>query len=303
MALHEITDSTINALFADAMTNPESQEKVAAATELYIRDKVRESAFCRKILPPMPITREECDRSEENNSLKKIIDIETGATAVSLNMNSQANTRYITGDRFAIGFHKVSSDEYTISEGDLMGYEMPITKIIEKNCVKAIEEVEDGTFMAQINDIVTLSGKKLTITAADPTIDGKKLTTLFNLLETGDKLETSIMLMSRPTWNDWTGQGPGAFDAKAYDVLVNGYTEEKIYNKRVIVTNKDDMVPHNEIWAFAAPEFLGRFYTLNDVKFWTDVKAEYFNFKAWEHIGMGIGNIKGIAKINIAPTP
>lgn len=299
MALHEITDATLNGLFADAITNPESRTKVAAATELYIRDKVRESAFCRKILPPMPITVEQCDRSEENKSVKKIIDIEEGATAVSLNMNSQANQRYITGDRFAIGFHKISSDEYTISEGDLMSYEMPITKIIEKNCVKAIEEVEDKTFMAQCRDIVATTGKQFTIHVADPVIDGRKLTTLFNVLEAGDKLETSVILMSRPTWNDWTGQGPGAFDTKAYDVLVSGYTEENIYGKRVIVTNKDDLVPHNEIWAFTAPEFMGRFYTLNDVKFWTDVKAEYFNYKAWEYIGMGIGNIKSIAKINI----
>lgn len=303
MALNEITDSTINALFADAMTSPAAREKVAAATELYIRDKIRESAFCRKILPPQAITREACDRNEHNQSLKKIIDIETGATAVSLNMNSQANTRYITGDRFAIGFHKVSSDEYTISEGDLMGYEMPITKIIEKNCVKAIDEVEDGTFMSQMEDIVASTGKSLDIHMADPTIDGKKLTTLFNLLESGDKLETSVLLMSRPTWNDWTGQGPGAYDAKAYDVLVNGYTEETIFNKRVIITNKDELVKHNEIWAFAAPEFLGRFYTLDDVKFWTDVRAEYFHFKAWEHIGLGIGNVKGIAKITLKPNP
>jgi len=303
MALNEITDSTINALFTDAMTNPAAREKVAAATELYIRDKIRESAFCRKILPPQPITREECDRNEHNQSLKKIIDIETGATAVSLNMNSQANTRYITGDRFAINFHKVSSDEYTISEGDLMGYEMPITKIIEKNCVKAIEEVEDNTFMAQMENIVASTGKALDIAMADPTIDGKKLVTLFNLLESGDKLETSVLLMSRATWNDWTGQGPGAFDSKSYDVLVGGYTEETIYNKRVIITNKDDLVKHNDIWAFAAPEFLGRFYTLNDVKFWTDVRAEYFHFKAWEHVGLGIGNTKGIAKISLVPQP
>ena len=250
-------------------------------------------------MPPAPITREECDRSDEDKSFRKVIDIETGATAVSLNMNSQANINYITAERFAIGFHEVSSEEYTISEMDLMSYEMPITKVIEKNCVKAIEEREDKTFMAQCNHIVTVTGKHLDIHTSDPTIDGKKLTTLFNLLESGDKLETSIILLSRPTWNDWTGQGPGAFDADAYKVLVNGYTEETIYNKRVIVTNKDDIIPHNEIWAFTAPEFMGRFYTLNDVKFWTDVKAEYFNYKAWEYIGMGIGNIKSMAKINI----
>ena len=302
MALHDITDETLNGLFADAISNPASREKVAAATQLYIRDKIRESAFCRKILPPEPITVQECDRRPVKNGaprFSKVIDIEADATAVSLNMNSQANSNYITGDNFEITFHKISSDKEEITEADLMGYEMPITKIIEKNCVKAVEGQEDGSFMAQCNDIVDQTGKKLTITTADPTIDGKKLTTLFNLLEADDKLETSILLLSRPTWNDWTGQGPGAFDNRAYDVLVKGYTEETIYNKRVIITNKTELVPHNQIWAFTAPEFMGRFFTIDDIKFWTDVDAEIFYYKAWEYLGLGIGNIKSMAKIDI----
>jgi len=303
MPTYDITDSTINSLFLRALKSPEDRVKLAEATELYIRDKVRESAFSRKILPPMPITKEECDRSEHHPTLTKVIDLEVGATAVSLTMRGTANSNYITAPRFAIYFHKIATEEHEISEGDLLAYEMPVTQIIEKNCVKAIEKVEDETFIAQCEDIVTTTGKTLNITSADPILTGRDLTTLFNLLEQGDELETSILLMGRSTWNAFSGQGPAAFDAKAYDVLVNGFKEETILNKRVIVTNKEDLVPYNTVWAFTAPEFMGRFYALDDVKFWVDSKAEFFRFKAWEYIGMGVGNIKSMAKITISATP
>lgn len=306
MSVYDITDSQINELFYKAYKSedPVIRQKTAEAGDLYIRDKIRESAFLRKILPPIPITKEECDRIPgSRKGLQKVVDIEVDAVAQSLPMNGESDNTYIRGESVGIRFHKIASDEYQISEGDLLSYEMPITKIIEKNALKAIEKVEDSTFIAACQAAVTQTGKEFTYVTSEPYLTSRVLTTGYNLLESGDQLQCSAVLMNRSCWNDLMGNGRSEFDSKAYDVLINGLSEETLHNKRIFITNKTDLVPHNEIWFFTAPEFLGRFYALTDAKLWIDTHAEFLKYKIWEYVGVGIVNIKSIAKVKIQAAP
>ena len=304
MPTYDITDSMINELFYQAVQSNDTKirDKVAAASDLYIRDKIRESSFLRKILPPEPITKEECDRMPgSRRGIQKVIDLERDAEAVSLPMNAESDTEYIRGDSVGIKFHKIASKEYEISEGDLLSYSMPITKVIEKNALKAVEKREDGTFIEQCNKIVTATGKELDVVTSEPFLTSRILTTGYNLLESGDQLQCSAVLMNRSCWNDLMGNGRSEFDSKAYDVLFNGLTEESLHGKRVFITNKTDLVPHNEIWFFTAPEFLGKFYALTDTKLWIDTRAEFLKYKIWEYIGVGLVNTKSVARLRIVP--
>ena len=302
MPNYDITDSMINELFYKAVhsNDPKVKEKVAAASDLYIRDKIRESSFLRKILPPEPITKEECDRMPgSRRGIQKVIDLERDAEAFSLPMNGESDVEYIRGDSVGIKFHKIASKEYEISEGDLLSYEMPITKIIEKNALMAVEKREDGTFIEQCQKLVDYTGKKLDVTTTEPFINARILTTGYNLLESGDQLQCACILMNRSVWNDLMGNGRPEFGDKAYDVLINGLTEESLHGKRIFVTNKTDLVPHNDIWFFTAPEFLGKFYALTDTKLWIETRAEFLKYKIWEYIGVGLINTKSVAKITI----
>ena len=302
MPTYDITDSMINELFLKAVQSPDpnTQIKLAAANDLYIRDKIRESSFLRKILPPEPITKEECDRMPgSRRGIQKVIDLERDAEAVSLPFNAESDNEYIRGESVGIKFHKVASKEYEISEGDLLSYSMPITKIIEKNALKAVEKEEDSTFVNQCRDIISHTGKSFDITTADPYLTSRFLTTGYNLLETGDQLQCACVLMNRSCWNDLMGNGYPEFGDKCYDVLFQGLTEETLHGKRFFTTNKSDLVPHNEIWFFTAPEFMGKFYALTDVKLWIETRAEFLKYKIWEYIGVGIVNTKSIARIRI----
>ena len=48
-----------------------------------------------------------------------------------------------------------------------------------------------------------------------------------------------------------------------------------------------------------APEFFGRFYILNQTKFYIDKIANLITWQSWEDIGMGIGNIASVVKLEL----
>ena len=51
----------------------------------------------------------------------------------------------------------------------------------------------------------------------------------------------------------------------------------------------------------SSPDFFGRNYTLNDVKFYIDKIANRIFWQAWMDIGMGFGNIASVVKMELYP--
>ena len=65
------------------------------------------------------------------------------------------------------------------------------------------------------------------------------------------------------------------------------------------MTNKTDLLTPGHIYAYTDPQFLGNFFIMNDVKFWIKKEADKVYWKSWEYIGMGIANLRSIAKIEL----
>lgn len=291
----------LNNMFINSLRSRD-MTKLGQAGELYIRTRLREDAICRKILPPVPVTKEDCQRSTEHDTLTIVKDIAPDAEAVSLTFRGKPDHRYIQGKRYEIGLYKIASPMYTKTEAELLAYEMPITSLIEEDIVKMMQYEEDVNFFNQCKDIVANNGKSQNVSTESGKINKAALTVLFNMLD-GDSLEPSCVVMSATTFNEWAEQGSEVFDQGSWDVAVKGYTEPTILGRKIYVTRKEDIVPKNTIWTFAAPEFLGHFFTLDDAKFWVDSRADEFFMQGWEMLGVGIGNTKGIAKINITKAP
>jgi hypothetical protein len=296
---YEVDTKYLNQLFRDAVT-AKDHVKLAQAGELYIRLRMREAPFCRKILPPVPVTKEDCQRSVSHDTLTIVKDIAPEAEAVSLTFRGRPNHQYIQGKRFEIGLYKIASPLYTKTEAELLAYEMPITGLIEEDIVKMMMKEEDKNFIMQCEDIVARpTGKKFNVPTSTHKVDKEALTILTNSLD-GDELETACFLMSKTTWNDWATQGNEVFDIGAWDVARFGYKEGQILGRKCFVTLKEDLVPHNVVWAFTSPEYLGYMFTLDDAKFWVNSEAENIFLKGWEYVGMGFGNTRAIAKLTIS---
>jgi hypothetical protein len=308
----------LNQLFLDYLDNPNEQTKLAEEASSYVRIRMRETSFARKIMMPMPITASECVPSVNHDQLVKIVELEPNSMATTINFRGKPGAEYIVGQRYEIPFFGISSKEYQKVEEELMSYQMPITEIIENNSLKDLHAIEDEAFITKVKACITTSGKTEDVTAYNtPTVSGeltpKALVRLFNKLENSGKdssgtdgehyfdakrYDTECILMNRMDWNKimlWKASDHG--DQFAGNVTLNGLTFPTLFGKRVIVTQKGELVPEGTIYGFAAKPYIGHAYILSDVKFYIKKERNLISWSLYEVIGYGLANAYAMASI------
>jgi hypothetical protein len=375
-----INAAEFNSLFSEAVTRGGSLEKVAEVTGLYIQDKLRENSFARKILPPQTVTTAELTRRVDDEGFSYIDDIEPDSLAMQINMRGEPTKTYIEGKRYEIRFTTISSDEFQKSESELRSYRMPLTKVIEQNTVKDIQEQEDKIFMDHVkvglmlgtrrrmNDlidrgVVTHNGDNATTTATGynfnsnfafasylftrnvaDTPDGGGLTSgvtspashtwgitgtshanynpangnFSNIImseeeqftrtvlrdvvkvQAAREMKARVFLLHEYDWTDTVGwlDSEAGLEITA-EIVRDGYKYTTVGGYTFVTTVRDnpDIVQPGQIFTFPAPEFLGRYLLLENTKFFIDKRARFINMQAWEEVGMGFGNIKGLGLI------
>ena len=331
-----MNSSKTRALNETFVANTGSQEglnKLAAFGGPYIRDRLREVSFARKVIPPEPVTRADCQRSLTHDTLVKIVDIEPQSRAMALTFRGAPTARLIRAPRYAIPFFTISSEKFEKTEQELLAYEMPITKIIEDNSVKDIQEIEDREFLRHIETSVqqiqieanagaAARHRAADVVAAavvqDSVIKGAgaianqavndftihaivrpDFVNLFKRLD-GKRLRSERVLMTEPDYDDilqWTMEDVG--NKVVTETTIDGYKYDTIMGRKLIRTVKTDLLRVGNVYCFTAPEFFGKFYLLNSTKFYIDKIANLITWQSWEDIGMGIGNISSVVKLEL----
>ena len=97
--------------------------------------------------------------------------------------------------------------------------------------------------------------------------------------------------------NSWTVSEVG--DKIVGETAIDGYKYNTVIGRRYIRTLKTDILRPGNIYAFAAPEFLGGFLILNNTKFYADKERNRVSFEAWEDIGIYVGNVAGCRKLEL----
>jgi len=317
----------------------EGSTKTAAASLNYIKDRLRESSFADMIVPNERVVRGDLQRSTQHDTLVKIVDIEPGSRAMAVNFRGQPTAEYVSGKRYAIGFFTISSLKFEIVEQELMAYEMPVTRIIEENSLKDMVEVKDREFLNHVESCIDAMQSEGGITtfntstwtagsqfskikgslALQQTTDNfnvqaiqrtdivelKKLLKRQVLDGSGNvvrqgRLRPALMLMTESDADDfdqWTHEDYG--DRLQSETALDGYTYNKVLGLRIVRTIKNDILREGNVYVFTAPEFFGRNYTLNDVKFYIDKIANRIFWQAWMDVGMGFGNIASVVKLEL----
>jgi hypothetical protein len=320
----------LNDLFAQKLDTAEGKEKVAGYGSVYVRDRLREVCFTDKILPPEPVQRTDCQRSVNHDTLVKIVDIEPQSRAMTVTFRGQPYARFIRAPRYEIPFFTISSEKFEKTEQELLAYEMPITKIIEDNSVKDLQEVKDREFLRHIEaavqalqteanggvatallastyDAVT---KTSIVKGAQAVADGvddfvvrpllrPDMVNVYKLLD-GRRLRAERFIITEPDYDDilqWTLQDMG--DKMQSETLVDGYKYSVLMGRKMIRTIKTDILRTGNIYCFTAPEFLGKSYILNNTKFYIDKIANLITWQSWMDIGMGIGNVSAVVKLEL----
>ena len=83
------------------------------------------------------------------------------------------------------------------------------------------------------------------------------------------------------------------------ETTVDGYKYNTILGRAYIRTIKTDILRAGNIYVFTKPEFFGKFYILNNTKFYIDKVANTITFQSWEDIGMSVINIAAIRKLEL----
>jgi hypothetical protein len=117
---------------------------------------------------------------------------------------------------------------------------------------------------------------------------------------TASRLRCDRFLISDTDFEDinaWTISEVG--DQTARETAMNGWKSKTVIGRNYTRTIKTDILRPGNIYAFAAPEFLGGFLIMNKTKFYADKERTRVSFEAWEDISMYLGNVASCRKLEL----
>jgi hypothetical protein len=324
-------------MFTHRLDSQEGKDKTAELGGSWIRDRLREVAYSRHIIPPDNVTRTDCQRSVNHDTLVKIVDVEPQSRAMAISFRDQPTVRFVRAPKAEVPFFTISSEKFEKTEQELLAYEMPITKVIEDNTVKDIQEIEDREFTRHIeagiqalqtetNTTTTVAFNSTNIRAGN--VNAKSVSVikgelalaadvapgvefvvhpvqrpdfvnLFKLLD-NNRLRSERILITEGDHDDvlqWTVEDFG--DRIQSETVVDGYKYNTLLGRKVVRTIKTDILRPGNVYLFTAPQFFGKFYILNNTKFYIDKIANVITWQSWEDIGIGIINIAACRKLEL----
>lgn len=321
-------------MFNQRLDSQEGKDKLAELGGSWVRDRLREVSFMRHLIPPEQVTRADCQRSVNHDTLVKIVDVEPQSRAMAITFRDQPTARFIRAPKAEIPFFTISSEKFEKTEQELLAYEMPITKVIEDNTVKDIQEIEDReglrhleagvqAMQTEVNmnttvaynatQIRALSANAQVVSvvkgelalAADGTdfnvrpVQRPDFVNLFKILD-GRRLRSERVLITEVDHDDvlqWTVEDFG--DRIQSETVVDGYKYNTLLGRKVVRTVKTDLLRPGNVYVFTAPQFFGKFYILNNTKFYIDKIANVITWQSWEDIGIGLINVAAWAKLEL----
>jgi hypothetical protein len=280
------------------------------STQDMIRRGIREEAFSFNLLPPEKATNDMLvpDLDERLRILCELEPDGPGAKWVAL--QEIPDSHYIVGSKFWIPLARVLTDKMYKDLAELRTYKNDLRKLFTDLSIKEGLAKIDAKFIETINSIVfdasgpavanNQTGKVQWIRTSEG-LNRSSFAEACKMLPRGNssgqyRLRNHVALMNDATAQDWLKLGRDDVGGDlAEDMFKNGLTRTEILGMKMLFTIKDDLVPDNHVYFFAAPEFLGKCYYSDD---WTTYMKQEAYFIEWFSMwmgGMGIGNVAGAA--------
>jgi hypothetical protein len=264
----------------------------------FIRQKMRQAAFCREILPPVVISEDEIDRDVNTDLPQKIIEKEPDSVATFVTFKGTGDRTWFSGPRYKVIFGKVESQRFVKSKFELMTYQNDIRQILSDNSVKDMADVEDGKFIeTAAAAIYNKTGQDISLSG---NLDQDKIAAALKkhverkvpvgkILITKSLAYDLLKLQATNVGNDVA--------SRHYD---QGIEEEaKLWGIPMITTIKTDILPNNQFYIFAPQNYLGNFFLLQDATLFIKQEADVVEFWSYSAPGMGFGNINGITRVTL----
>lgn len=296
----------INQMFMNSLDNGTHTKEAETMFSGYIRDRLRDVQFSRKILPPQNVTRDTqgVQVSTRHDGLVWIGEIEPESRAMAITWTGEPDTQYLKSKRYEVPFFQIASPESEITQQELWASRTPIHKIVEKNTVNDMEMIADWYFLTQVEAAILATGQVVKGTAtnagaASGDIQPDDLVNLQALL-TEEERGGKVMLINQTDLNKtmkWTTLDAGD---KLKGEMVNGsWNPDNLYKLSVVVTTKTKLLTQGNIYLFSTPEYLGNYLVLGTTNFALKKERDVIHWSSWEFVAMTIANAYSIGKLEI----
>lgn len=283
----------INQSFLDKLDNGMEKEASVAASA-FVRQKLREDGFTRKIMNPELVTAADLDRQiTEEPTI--IATKEPDSIAATLPFLGRGDMRYYTTSRYPVTFQKVESNEFKKSKFELATERVDIRTIIQENSVKDLQKAEDKSFYGGVLAAATAAGNVQSVAG------GFSVPNLMKGIKylLAKQLPVGCILMTQEMYADLLAQPATQVGSQAASELYRGQgTLDSAFGYKIVTTNKNDILPNNQAIVFAPAQFLGQMFILQDATVFMKTEADILTMKTYESVGIGLGNINGAVVLN-----
>lgn len=304
-------EAQVNSQIYAALERGEIKQAQDAATS-YTRTGILEKSFLGEILPKETVTDAELLPTMDKSLAVMYEKQPESASARWVSFQSMPNGKYIETSKYIVPAAKVITDELVVDLDELRTTKMPIQKVMSDLMInKAVEQV-DGKFIALINQILQDSdangiqqntGKRQLISFADGLnrstwADAKTLMyrgSTFAGMTGMYRLRTACALMNEATAQQWTKLDFMEYGGDgAQKTLEEGLTRDVMGGVKCVYTMKDNLIPDDWVYFFAAPEFLGHYYEIRGWTTFMEQRATVIKMHSHWLGGCGIGNVAGV---------
>lgn len=302
---------------------PQAFHKLSELHSDQLEHYLRETCVLDKVLPPADISADECEVGPTQDTLYKRIwfQMETRAYLGSFE-GTPREVQEVYVPRIFLSFFLLQSPQYVINDYNILAYPFPIAKQVEDNIGMDMHEAKDWTMLDRLEQALLASRATYNNVirgvqaAADITTNGVGVTGFRGELEREDLInlkkyfagtrsrlsrvivpESDYIDLERLELNDFG-------DQMVERVFRDGLDQDRIHGVQVIRTIKidqtrGDVFRTGNIYAFAAPNEIGRNYNLRGLKFYLERDHQYLYFDAQMACGFIWAVPSRIAKLEL----
>ena len=321
----------LNNAFIDKLDQGLTKE-AGAAMSTFVRQKLREDGFCRKIFNAQMVTASDLDRGLDDQP-RVIIEKEPDSVSATIPLSGKGEVRYFKGSRYEVGFYKIESAEFKKSKFELSTYKTDIRHILQENSVKDIQKEEDSNLLKGLAAIFKSRNADSTVANNDFPSEAQNAKYLTAASLDGVTVVDKLMQLVQFLVDDFQKPGKLLISHQLYLAVLrepatqlgdthasNAFKDgslDSFYGFEFITSNKSDLLSSAFLdsgnpsasratkgdiaIAFAPEQYLGQMYSLQEPSVYLKAEADMISFKTYESVGVGIGNTKAFVIGQISP--
>lgn len=298
-----------NANFCDMLDSDGAMRKQAAddASD-FIRLKLREAGFTRKILEPKEIAPSEYDQAVWTDKPIKIYPKETDIQpALTVPYGVLPVHFYIRPSKFIVHPQRILSPRVFKDKMELRTYRYDVKQVFTDNMVKDLQAAEDRALLAGVNTAMIAANTAMPYSGVaqwKQIAGGFSRTSVVRgslqvMQQTPFNIPVETCLVNNITWSEHFAWGRDeAGGDYAEKTLTQGWKVTKLLGLEWLITLKRGLVGNLTQYMFGPQKFLGKSCLFTPPTMYVDVKYWMYHFFAMEEIGTTLAHTGAFGRVD-----